>query len=108
MSDREGSSSDESDSEGESRQKRPKKRVPDWARGTPLRRALERQYSGIQLDPDSIFPEVLSCDLEAIFQANRKRYAKRGSSANWGPDRITPQEVLAYKRSVGINKNSRP
>lgn len=42
--------------------------IPSWAKGPALTEALEKQYSGgHQLDPDSIFPEVFSCDLEAIF-----------------------------------------
>lgn len=42
--------------------------IPAWAKGRPLHEALERQYAGGgQVDPDKIFPEVFTCDLEAIF-----------------------------------------
>ena len=42
--------------------------IPSWAKGSALSEALTKQYStGHQLDPDTIFPEVFSCDLEAIF-----------------------------------------
>lgn len=42
--------------------------IPSWAKGSALSKALTKQYStGHQLDPDTIFPEVFSCDLEAIF-----------------------------------------
>lgn len=42
--------------------------IPPWAKGSALSEALTKQYStGHQLDPDTIFPEVFSCDLEAIF-----------------------------------------
>lgn len=42
--------------------------IPSWAKGSALTNALTEQYSeDHQLDPDSIFPEVFSCDLEAIF-----------------------------------------
>lgn len=52
--------------------KPPKKeqRIPEWAKGDKFRKALERQY-GMNgqppMDPDSIFSEVQSCNLEEIF-----------------------------------------
>ncbi|CAN0258254.1 unnamed protein product, partial [Scytosiphon promiscuus] len=85
--------------------------IPSWAKGSALSEALNRQYAGGQkIDPDKIFPEVFTCDLEAIFpvRVNKNRYHRRGSSANWAPDRVTPQEILTYKRSVGITKSQKP
>ncbi|CAM9588484.1 unnamed protein product, partial [Phaeothamnion confervicola] len=112
-SDSESGSGDEDDGGGggggdggdgkEAAPRKPKKHIPAWAQGTALREALERQYNGMVVDPDAIFPEISTCDLEAIFQTKKKRYAKRGSSANWHNDRIKPDEYLVYKRSVGID-----
>ncbi|CAM9957806.1 unnamed protein product, partial [Sphacelaria rigidula] len=42
--------------------------IPSWAKGSALTEALNRQYTGDdKQDPDTIFPEVVTCDLEAIF-----------------------------------------
>lgn len=42
--------------------------IPAWAKGSVLSDALKKQYSlEDQLDPDAIFDQVFSCDLEAIF-----------------------------------------
>ncbi len=57
-----------------------------------------------RLDPDEIFHEVLTCDLEAIFGQRKKRYAKRASTGNWTKDRVTASEKLVYKRKMGYNK----
>ena len=72
----EGYQIDDRESSGESgsgtdeeADKEKQKRIPEWARGTQLREALERQYGmhGTPVDPDEIFPEVQTCSLEAIF-----------------------------------------
>jgi hypothetical protein len=59
------------------------------------------------VDPDDLFPEVQTCDLEAIF-GNRKntRYKSRTSSANWKDDKVTIQEKLVYKRKMGFSKKT--
>ncbi|CAM9276719.1 unnamed protein product, partial [Ectocarpus sp. 8 AP-2014] len=121
MSDHDGDTSESESDEEEMRERsrRSGKKIPAWAKGSALSEALTRQYAtGQKVDPDKIFPEVFTCDLEAIFpvesvveietggcvSVNKSRYHRRGSSANWTPDRVTPQEVLTYKRSVGIAK----
>ncbi|CAM9256621.1 unnamed protein product [Ectocarpus sp. 4 AP-2014] len=107
MSDHDGDTSESESDEEEMRERsrRSGKKIPAWAKGSALSEALTRQYAtGQKVDPDKIFPEVFTCDLEAIFPVNKSRYHRRGSSANWAPDRVTPQEVLTYKRSVGIAK----
>ncbi|CAN0478552.1 unnamed protein product [Ectocarpus sp. 12 AP-2014] len=107
MSDHDGDTSESESDEEEMRERsrRSGKKIPAWAKGSALSEALTRQYAtGQKVDPDKIFPEVFTCDLEAIFPVNKSRYHRRGSSANWTPDRVTPQEVLTYKRSVGIAK----
>ncbi len=98
------SSADE-DSDPELQRRRAEKARPRWARGSPLKRALQEQYGAKGLDPDSIFGDVVeTCDLDAIFvetnQAKKARYARRGSSADWGPDRLTQAERVAYRRQV--------
>ena len=42
--------------------------IPSWAKGSALSIAVMEQYThDKRLDPDTIFPQVFSCDLEAIF-----------------------------------------
>ena len=104
MSDREGSES-ESDSDDEFA-KKSNKRIPNWARSANLIPALEKQYSNgpERIDPDTIFPEVETCDLEKIFDRQKSRYVRRTSSGNWSDDRVTIQEKLVYKRQMGFNQ----
>lgn len=105
ISDREDSETDDSDSESEN--EKPKKKIPTWAQRANLYAALEEQYNGrigsLKVDPDDIFPEVQSCDLEAIFGPKKsKLYKKRASSGNWANDRVTVAEKLIYKREMGF------
>jgi len=69
MDDRD-SDSEDSGTDDESNQKSKKQSTfPDWARGAQLKEALEKQYGlngHAPVDPDTIFPEVQSCDLEEI------------------------------------------
>jgi activator of HSP90 ATPase len=101
MSDREQSESD-SDSENETR--KDKKRVPSWAQKPNLIPALEKQYTATssKFDPDEIFGEVQTCDLQAIFDQKKARYQRRTSSGNWNQDRATAAEKLTYKRKLGF------
>lgn len=102
MSDREEESVSESDSDSEYERQRPKKTVPQWAQKSNLMRALEKQYADgpNRLDPDKIFGEVLSCNLDEIFDKKKARYQRRTSSGNWSQDHVTAKEKLAYKRAV--------
>jgi len=105
MSDRE-EESDESDSDDEYESQRPKKKVPEWAQRHNLHRALERQFADgpNRLDPDKIFGEVLTCNLEEIFDKKKSRYQRRTSSGNWTKDHVTIAEKLTYKRTMGYQK----
>ena len=105
MSDRE-EESDESDSDDEYETQRPKKKVPEWAQRHNLHRALERQFADgpNRLDPDKIFGEVLTCNLEDIFDKKKSRYQRRTSSGNWTKDHVTIAEKLTYKRTMGYQK----
>ncbi|KAK1735736.1 inner centromere protein [Skeletonema marinoi] len=105
MSDRE-EESDESDSDDEYETQRPKKKVPEWAQRHNLHRALERQFADgpNRLDPDKIFGEVLTCNLEEIFDKKKSRYQRRTSSGNWTKDHVTIAEKLTYKRTMGYQK----
>jgi len=106
MSDREESDSAESESDNENDEKNSKKTIPDWALKNNLLPALEKQFldGPARLDPDAIFHEVSSCDLEAIFGQKKKRYTKRASTGNWTKDRVTASEKLVYKRKMGFDK----
>lgn len=105
MSDRE-EESDESDSDDEYETQRPKKKIPEWAQRHNLHRALERQFADgpNRLDPDKIFGEVLTCNLEDIFDKKKSRYQRRTSSGNWTKDHVTLAEKLTYKRTMGYQK----
>ncbi|KAL3795322.1 hypothetical protein HJC23_009495 [Cyclotella cryptica] len=107
MSDRDEESDSEEDSEEEYDDK-PKKTIPEWAQRANLNRALEKQFAdGLQrMDPDKIFGEVETCNLEEIFGdvKTKKRYHKRTSSGNWTKDHVTIAEKLAYKRTMGYDK----
>ncbi|KAL3767434.1 hypothetical protein ACHAW5_004827 [Stephanodiscus triporus] len=105
MSDREEDSDSGSESDEDENQ-RPKKSVPDWAQKVNLIRALEKQFAdGLnRLDPDKIFGEVLTCNLEDIFDKKKSRYKKRTSSGNWTRDHVTLSEKLTYKRTMGYDQ----
>lgn len=103
ISDREEESdSDESDCSDAA----PRKNIPKWAQKENLITALKSQYddTNLRVDPDALFPEVETCDLEAIFEGDKKknRYKKRTSSGNWTKDRVTAAEKLVYKRTMGF------
>ncbi|MGK3743784.1 MAG: hypothetical protein ACI8RD_001708 [Bacillariaceae sp.] len=105
ISDREDSDTDDSDSDSEN--EKTKKKIPTWALRANLYPALEKQYNGRigsrKVDPDEIFPEVQSCDLEAIFGTKKaKAYRSRASSGNWAQDKVTVAEKLVYKREMGF------
>jgi len=106
MSDREEESSEsESDSDDEYERQRPKKSIPDWAQKANLHRALERQFADgpERLDPDKIFGEVITCNLEEIFDKKKSRYQRRTSSGNWTKDHVTLAEKRTYKRTMGYD-----
>ncbi len=102
ISDREDSDSDDSETENEKR----KKQIPSWAKKDQLYEALEAQYGcldGRRLDPDLIFSEVDTCNLEAIFGSKMNtKYRNRTSSGNWSRDQVTAAEKLVYKRTMGF------
>lgn len=105
ISDREDSDTDDSDSESEN--EKAKKKIPSWAQKANLYSALEEQYNGrigsVKVDPDDIFREVQSCDLEAIFGPKKSKvYKRRASSGNWLNDQVTVAEKLVYKREMGF------
>jgi len=105
ISDREDSETDDSDSDSDN--EKGKKKIPTWAQRSNLYSALEEQYNGRiggkKVDPDEIFPEVHSCDLEAIFGRRKsKNYRSRASSGNWANDEVTVAEKLVYKRGMGF------
>ncbi|KAL7552173.1 hypothetical protein ACHAWF_015397 [Thalassiosira exigua] len=102
MSEREDSDS-ESDSDDEYERQKPKKPIPAWAQRTNLHRALEAQFADgpSRLDPDKIFGEVITCNLEEIFDKKKSRYHKRTSSGNWSKDHVTLAEKRTYKRTMG-------
>lgn len=103
ISDREDSDSDYSD---EDKTPSPKKRIPRWARSVNLGPALQRQFlDPNRLDPEQIFHDIQTCNLEDIFDQKRARYSKRTSSGNWTNDKVTAMEKLVYKRQMGFTKS---
>lgn len=107
MSDREEESDSESESDEEDYERqRPKKTIPVWAHKTNLFRALERQFADRpnRVDPDKIFGEVITCNLEEIFDKKKSRYQRRTSSGNWTKDHVTLAEKITYKKVMGYDK----
>jgi len=81
-------------------------KIPKWAQKQYLYPALQKQFGNgpNKIDPDEIFPEVSTCDLEAIFEQRKKKYKQRSSSGNWAKDGMTAHERLVYKRKMGFQK----
>ena len=88
--------SDDDDSED-----RESKMIPEWARSSNLTKALEIQYSKkYAIDPDELFGEVETCNLEAIFGLKLPKFRHRNSSGDWTKDRVTREEKRMYKLKV--------
>jgi len=98
LSDKEASSDSESDNE------KPRKRIPDWARGPNLEAALHAQFGGTTIDPDLIFAPVKgsSCDLEVVFARQRERYRLRRSTGDWSKDQLTSRERHKYRKDMSF------
>jgi Inner centromere protein, ARK binding region len=80
---------------------RASKRIPDWARSANLTKALEVQYSkNFSIDPDELFGEVETCNLEAIFGLTYPKFRRRNSSGDWTKHRVTSEEKRMYKRHI--------
>lgn len=104
ISDKEDSDEEISEEEDDGDDK-PKKNVPNWARGVELRQALERQYKEPHnFDPDKIFPEIRAPDLETIFDMSKrkKKVRPRGSSAQWHHDDLTAMEKEEWRKEHGL------
>lgn len=99
MSDHGGSSDTD---EEEERARRVGKKLPKWANKENLRQALQQQFTTHTVDPDELFGEVTTCNLEAIFGRRKSKYHKRTSSGNWARDKVSAAEKLAFKRQVGL------
>lgn len=86
-------------------EERRKKRIPGWARHNRLVEAIEYQFSVGRkvIDPDEIFGEVRTCDLETVFEQSKDRYKQRTSSGCWTNDRVTEEEKLAYKQAYAAD-----
>lgn len=107
---RSDSGSDTDDDEA-ARQKK-KELVPEWAHTENLREALTRQYGlngHTPVDPDTIFPEVNTCNLEEIFGCRAGKsgvsYSKRTSSAHWDADEISLVERRNYRQFLGFRNS---
>ncbi|PIO73026.1 inner centromere protein, ARK binding region [Teladorsagia circumcincta] len=90
------SSGDETDQEDA-----PRKKVPAWAEGAQLRRALAEQAQILRagrFDPDEFFGEIFPPDLSKIFGTS-KRYPRRGSSGVWESPISKPRQgVGAFQK----------
>ena len=89
------------DDEEEDSSESNKKLIPDWARSKNLEKALEIQFSkDYPIDPDVLFGEVETCNLEAIFGKRSAKYRHRNSSGDWTKDRVTDEEKRWYKLQI--------
>jgi hypothetical protein len=89
---------------------REKKHIPAWCENYH-----EKALAQINVDADTVFgSRVPFCNLEQIFPDSLYRqYAKkrpqrqrrRGSSADWHKDRLTQNEVCAYKSRMGHGRS---
>jgi hypothetical protein len=102
--------SDQGDSDPDDRaeeRRRAKKHVPRWCDNY-----LEQLSRQADMDPDTVFGnKVPTCDVEEIFPVElyktvgkERPKRNRGSSQNWGKDKLTTNEVQEYKRKMGQNK----
>ena len=54
--------------------------IPDWARGKTLTKILDRQYGRPNpLNPDKIFSESFTCNLEHMFNTKKPEWTRRRS-----------------------------
>jgi len=79
-----------SDSDSDDEYEHVPTKIPDWAQKSNLNPALERQVA--VMNPDKIFGECLTCNLEQIFDKKKSRYQRRTSSGNWSKDHTTLTE----------------
>ena len=92
-------------SDSEDEDERPRKPVPVWARGGELGSELSKQY---QMDPDAIFRSMArSCALGDLFKhkGNKRKpdFSRRSSSGDWAEDKLTWQEEVEYRRTMGFD-----
>jgi hypothetical protein len=85
---------DVEDDGNDNSKKRRKRPVPEWCF-----RYVEDVKNQATVDPDTIFGQAPICDLEEMF-GKRRRFG-RGSSCDWTLDKLSSEEVLAYKEAVG-------
>jgi inner centromere protein len=69
---------------------KPKKKIPSWAQGAPLRVAIINQ---IHHPPDlnQLFGKIDPPDLSELFTKKKPRFTKRTSSAAWEHSILLPQ-----------------
>jgi hypothetical protein len=74
--------------------------IPDWARATNLLIELQKQQT---VDPDKIFVNFdRTCDLNLMFQKQKRTFTVRGDSGWWAADGLTPTEEVCYKKAIGL------
>ena len=73
------------------------KTEPIWSQESPV-----GVTGNIPLNPDEIFADMTTCDLEKVFDMKKKRYQRRGSSGYWQTDRVTDDEKRAYAKRMGF------
>lgn len=59
------------------------------------------------VDPDLIFQEVTTCNLEEIFgikEGINRKYGARSSSAHWDADQMTLVEKRSYRKHMGYDR----
>jgi len=100
--------SDKEDSESESEEnsydeRKPKKKYASWTKKEYLLPALDKQFGQDRIDPEIIFTDIETCNLDAIFHNKKSKYHRRNSSANWESDGLKPYEKMIYKRQMGFD-----
>lgn len=65
--------------------------IPDWARGKALAKILDKQYGGPNpLNPDKIFPEFFTCNLEHIFNTKKQKWDRSSRWVAFFPPSLPP------------------
>ncbi|XP_013400395.1 inner centromere protein A [Lingula anatina] len=67
----------------------PRKRIPAWAQGAPLKAALINQHYHPP-NMEDMFPVIEPPDLNAMFAKKKQRFNKRTSSAIWDSPLLKP------------------
>ena len=87
----------------EKERRRMAKRIPAWCIGW-----IETAKTQTSIDPDTVFgTKIPKCDLDTLFGSGttnaylKARKGRRGSSGEWGMDRVSREELTEYRHVMG-------